>query len=105
MQKRCHFPLFILILGTQGCVNNFEQFYQPSENLSENLKVTRLKPYTGQVAIYSSNDLPEDAKRMMLSGNLYLGESNFSTTRAPTKGQLIDEAKAVKADLVLVNTE
>jgi hypothetical protein len=104
LSQAAAFGLGICAVFLSGCANGFEQFYQPSPILSKNLTVTRLAPYSGQVSIYSTNNLRDDAQRLQQDKKLYLGSSNFTTTASASKSQIIAQAKFVQADFVLVSS-
>lgn len=94
--------IFLLCLSLMGCatMNPFNKFYQDrTGGFDVSTNPLCVLP-TEEPKIYSGNDLDLDYQNMMENGYGLLGFSSFNASEV-NKGQLINQAKKVKAEVVI----
>lgn len=90
-----------ILADLTGCVtmpNGFSQFYQDRAGAG----ITNFLPYSGTTKIFSTGNLPNDARDVYRNGYGLIGESAFQGP-PQADGALMPEAKTVGADLVLLS--
>ena len=100
-------PLVFLAIAIlwSGCVNGFTKLYQDrTANFPPAVVNARLQPYSGNTQVFSSNDLVRDGADLFRRGYVLIGESAFEGGGDVTKGQLMEQARLVGADIVLYSS-
>jgi membrane-associated protease RseP (regulator of RpoE activity) len=83
-----------------GCASGYEQFYYPSPQFD----ARRVLPPAGSPQIFAAgSNINSDMSRLLEDGYVMIGYSSFNGPMAGPK-EVIEQAKKVRADLVLVSS-
>ncbi|MFZ5723857.1 MAG: PDZ domain-containing protein [Pseudomonadota bacterium] len=94
--------LILIAALLSGCTNPYAKFYQ---GMPDARVRPGYVPSSEPVKIYSSNDIQQDARSLMVKGYLPVGESSFNAaSNQASQSQLIFHANKIGAQLVLVKS-
>lgn len=99
VQRWLRVSLAMIMPLVAGCMNSYTRFYVPTPNLAQSARF--LEPYSGQSQIFSSDDLPRDDELLLQRGYVMVGSCAFHGAGRVTQEMLVQQAKAVGADIVL----
>jgi hypothetical protein len=96
--------LFVSIFAS-SCANNFSRFYVSQIGAGKTiLDYPNLEPGQGEPQTFSGKNIEEDSRAMMENGFVMIGSSRFNSG-AVNESQAIQQAKKVKASVVIVYSE
>ncbi len=96
--------LFVSIFAS-SCANNFSRFYVSQIGVGKTiLDYPNLEPGQGEPQIFSGKNIEEDSRAMMENGFVMIGSSSFNSG-AVNESQAIQQAKKVKASVIIVYSE
>ena len=109
--RSIHAP-FLALLLTSGLAGSLPASAADTESdnyftrgyVSKNSPTVALQPAADGPKLYRGNTKAEDYQRMLRSGYELLGYSSFEAADVPPE-QALEQARKVKADLVLVYTQ
>lgn len=97
--------LAVAVATLVGCSSNaYRESYRSSLERWPSGEVSRLLPRTGKAQILTSNDIEEDANRMMENGYLLLGRSRFQSEQVNPEAAR-EVADDLGASVVLVKAQ
>ena len=99
--------IFVLILLLAGCAteNPYSKFYHDKVSMAPDSFKSALIKSERDPKIYRSDDQNRDAELLLRQNYALLGHSDFTNTGKGTEKQLLDHAREVGAEIVLVSSK